>query len=38
MQVRIEIIEKARVDKGCSVSLAHTKEFFTPESTEGAEC
>ena len=37
MQVKIEISEKATVDGACSVRLAHTKEFFTPEKTEDAE-
>ena len=37
MQVKIEISEKATVDKGCSVLPAHTKEFFTPECAETAE-
>jgi hypothetical protein len=37
MQVKIEISEKATVDRACSVLLAHTREFFTPESTVTAE-
>ena len=38
MQVKIEIIEKATVDGACSVLFAHTRDFFTPECAETAEC